>query len=168
MTVGATMSEKQLRQLSIAVGDKLKARGGWVTCAESCTGGWVAKALTDIAGSSAYFDRGFVTYSNAAKHDLLGVDETTLANFGAVSEAVVREMAIGALKAANADFAVAISGIAGPEGGSADKPVGTVWFAFATREGQVAAHRQLLSGDRDAVRLQAAVFALQTLFDDFL
>ncbi len=168
MTMGATMSEKQLRQLSIAVGNKLKARGAWVTCAESCTGGWVAKALTDIAGSSAYFDRGFVTYSNAAKHDLLGVDETTLANYGAVSEAVVREMALGALRAANADHAVAISGIAGPDGGSADKPVGTVWFAFATREGRVVAHKQLFSGDRDTVRLQAAVFALQTLFDDFL
>ncbi|MCB5303289.1 MULTISPECIES: nicotinamide-nucleotide amidase [Yersinia] len=162
------MSEKQLRQLSIAVGNKLKARAAWVTCAESCTGGWVAKALTDIAGSSAYFDRGFVTYSNAAKHDLLGVDETTLANYGAVSEAVVREMALGALSAANADFAVAISGIAGPDGGSADKPVGTVWFAFAAREGRVVAYKQLFSGDRDTVRLQAAVFALQTLFDDFL
>ncbi|AJJ18498.1 MULTISPECIES: nicotinamide-nucleotide amidase [Yersinia] len=162
------MSEKQLRQLSIAIGDKLKARGAWVTCAESCTGGWVAKALTDIAGSSAYFDRGFVTYSNAAKHDLLGVSETTLANYGAVSEAVVREMALGALREANADFAVSISGIAGPDGGSADKPVGTVWFAFAAREGQILACKQIFPGDRDAVRLQAAVFALQTLFDDFL
>ncbi|CFR21955.1 competence damage-inducible protein A [Yersinia frederiksenii] len=168
MTVGATMSKTQLRQLSIAVGDKLKARGAWVTCAESCTGGWVAKALTDIAGSSAYFDRGFVTYSNAAKHDLLGVDETTLANYGAVSEPVVREMAQGALSAANADFSVSISGIAGPEGGSVDKPVGTVWFAFATREGQIEAHKQVFSGDRDAVRLQATVFALQTLLNDFL
>lgn len=162
------MSEKQLRQLSIAIGDKLKARGAWVTCAESCTGGWVAKALTDIAGSSAYFDRGFVTYSNAAKHDLLGVSETTLANYGAVSEAVVREMALGALREANADFAVSISGIAGPDGGSADKPVGTVWFAFAAREGQILACKQVFPGDRDAIRLQAAVFALQTLFDDFL
>ncbi|CNF06234.1 nicotinamide-nucleotide amidase [Yersinia intermedia] len=162
------MSEKQLRQLSIAIGDKLKARGAWVTCAESCTGGWVAKALTDIAGSSAYFDRGFVTYSNAAKHDLLGVSETTLANYGAVSEAVVREMALGALREANADFAVSISGIAGPDGGSADKPVGTVWFAFAACEGQILACKQIFPGDRDAVRLQAAVFALQTLFDDFL
>lgn len=162
------MSEKQLRQLSIAIGDKLKARGAWVTCAESCTGGWVAKALTDIAGSSAYFDRGFVTYSNAAKHDLLGVSETTLANYGAVSEAVVREMALGALREANADFAVSISGIAGPDGGSADKPVGTVWFAFAAREGQILACKQVFPGDRAAVRLQAAVFALQTLFDDFL
>ena len=139
-----------------------------MTCAESCTGGWVAKALTDIAGSSAYFDRGFVTYSNAAKHDLLGVSETTLANYGAVSEAVVREMALGALREANADFAVSISGIAGPDGGSADKPVGTVWFAFAAREGQILACKQIFPGDRDAVRLQAAVFALQTLFDDFL
>ena len=162
------MREEQLRQLSIAVGNGLKDRGAWVTCAESCTGGWVAKALTDIAGSSAYFDRGFVTYSNAAKHDLLGVKESTLAEYGAVSEAVVREMALGALRAANADFAVSISGVAGPDGGTAEKPVGTVWFAFAARDGQVSAIKQLFSGDRDEVRLQAAVFALQTLLDDFL
>ncbi|MFL4557506.1 nicotinamide-nucleotide amidase [Yersinia kristensenii] len=162
------MSEKQLRQLSIAIGRKLKARGAWVTCAESCTGGWVAKALTDIAGSSAYFDRGFVTYSNAAKHDLLGVKESTLTQYGAVSEAVVQEMAQGALHAASADFSVSISGIAGPDGGTAEKPVGTVWFAFATRDGQLSATKQLFLGDRDEVRLQAAVFALQTLLDDFL
>ncbi|MEQ9723240.1 nicotinamide-nucleotide amidase [Yersinia alsatica] len=162
------MHEKQLRQLSIAVGFKLKERGAWVTCAESCTGGWVAKALTDIAGSSAYFDRGFVTYSNAAKHDLLGVQESTLESYGAVSEAVVQEMARGALRKANADFAISISGIAGPDGGSAEKPVGTVWFAFATGEGQIVARKQLFHGDRDAVRLQATVFALQTLLDDFL
>ncbi|AHK20036.1 nicotinamide-nucleotide amidase [Yersinia similis] len=162
------MSEGQLRQLSIAVGHKLKEHGAWVTCAESCTGGWVAKALTDIAGSSAYFDRGFVTYSNTAKHDLLGVSETTLARYGAVSEAVVREMAMGALKQANADFAVSISGIAGPDGGSTDKPVGTVWFGFISREGPISAKKQHFYGDRDSVRLQAAVFALQTLIDDFL
>lgn len=162
------MLEKQLRQLSITVGNKLKERGAWVTCAESCTGGWVAKALTDIAGSSAYFDRGFVTYSNAAKHDLLGVQESTLESYGAVSEAVVQEMAHGALRKANADFAISISGIAGPDGGSAEKPVGTVWFAFATGEGQIVARKQLFHGDRDAVRLQATVFALQTLLDDFL
>lgn len=162
------MHEKQLRQLSIAVGNKLKEGGAWVTCAESCTGGWVAKALTDIAGSSAYFDRGFVTYSNAAKHDLLGVQESTLESYGAVSEAVVQEMARGALRKANADFAISISGIAGPDGGSAEKPVGTVWFAFATGEGQIVARKQLFHGDRDAVRLQATVFALQTLLDDFL
>ncbi|CNI75425.1 MULTISPECIES: nicotinamide-nucleotide amidase [Yersinia] len=162
------MSEKLLRQLSIAVGNKLKERAAWVTCAESCTGGWVAKTLTDIAGSSAYFDRGFVTYSNQAKHDLLGVKENTLANYGAVSENVVQEMALGALREANADFAIAISGIAGPDGGCAKKPVGTVWFAFATHEGLVVANKQFFEGDRDAVRLQATVFALQTLLDDFL
>lgn len=162
------MREGQLHQLSVAVGNELKERDAWVTCAESCTGGWVAKALTDIAGSSAYFDRGFVTYSNAAKHDLLGVKESTLAEYGAVSEAVVREMALGALRAANADFAVSISGVAGPDGGTAEKPVGTVWFAFAARDGQISAIKQLFSGDRDGVRLQAAVFALQTLLDDFL
>lgn len=162
------MREEQLRQLSIAVGNGLKDRGAWVTCAESCTGGWVAKALTDIAGSSAYFDRGFVTYSNAAKHDLLGVKESTLVEYGAVSEAVVREMALGALRAANADFAVSISGVAGPDGGTTEKPVGTVWFAFAARDGQISAIKQLFFGDRDGVRLQAAVFALQTLLDDFL
>ncbi|EKN4921878.1 nicotinamide-nucleotide amidase [Yersinia enterocolitica] len=162
------MREEQLRQLSTAVGHKLKDRDTWVTCAESCTGGWVAKALTDIAGSSAYFDRGFVTYSNAAKHDLLGVKESTLAEHGAVSDAVVREMALGALRAANADFAVSISGVAGPDGGTTEKPVGTVWFAFAKRDGKVSATKQLFYGDRDEVRLQAAVFALQTLLDDFL
>lgn len=166
--VGAIMREEQLRQLSTAVGNKLIHRDAWVTCAESCTGGWVAKALTDIAGSSAYFDRGFVTYSNAAKHDLLGVKESTLAEHGAVSDAVVREMALGALRAANADFAVSISGVAGPDGGTPEKPVGTVWFAFATRNGEVSATKQLFSGDRDEVRSQAAVFALQTLLDDFL
>ena len=162
------MKQEELEALAAKLGALLLANGEKLATAESCTGGWVAQALTDIAGSSAYFDRGFVTYSNAAKHDLLAVSETTLANYGAVSEAVVREMALGALREANADFAVSISGIAGPDGGSADKPVGTVWFAFAAREGQILACKQIFPGDRDAVRLQAAVFALQTLFDDFL
>lgn len=162
------MSETLLRQLSIKVGERLKARGAWVTCAESCTGGWIAKVLTDVAGSSAYFDRGYVTYSNSAKHDLLSVAEVTLDEHGAVSEEVVREMAVGALHAAQADFALSVSGIAGPDGGTAHKPVGTVWFGFATKSGQVTAHKCIFDGNRDEVRLQAAVFALQTLFDDFL
>lgn len=162
------MTEDTLRQLSAAVGDKLKARGAWLTCAESCTGGWVAKAITDIAGSSAYFDRGFVTYSNLAKQELLGVAETTLAARGAVSEEVVREMAQGALRVANADLALSVSGIAGPDGGSEEKPVGTVWFGFANRSGRVEARKMRFSGDRTAVRLQAAIFALQTALDDFL
>ncbi|CAI0985802.1 nicotinamide-nucleotide amidase [Serratia ficaria] len=162
------MSESQLRQLSVLAGEKLKADGRWITCAESCTGGGIAKAITDIAGSSAYFDRGFVTYSNAAKHDLLGVAEATLTAHGAVSEAVVREMAVGALHAAKADLALSVSGIAGPEGGSAEKPVGTVWFGFADGAGRVLARKMQFAGDRDAVRLQATIFALQTAIEEFL
>ncbi|MGB8666076.1 MAG: nicotinamide-nucleotide amidase [Serratia inhibens] len=162
------MSENQLRELSIAVGEKLKAKGLWITCAESCTGGGIAKAITDVAGSSAYFDRGFVTYSNAAKHELLGVAESTLIAHGAVSEEVVREMAQGALHAAQAGLALSVSGIAGPDGGSAEKPVGTVWFGFAERSGQVLARKMQFAGDRDAVRLQATIFALQTALDEFL
>jgi len=162
------MTENALHQLSVAIGEKLKSRGHWITCAESCTGGWVAKALTDIAGSSAYFDRGFVTYSNLAKQQLLGVSAATLQQHGAVSEAVVLEMAQGTLLAANADLALSISGIAGPDGGSTEKPVGTVWFGFALRDGRTVARLQQFSGDRDAVRLQATVFALQTAFDEFL
>ncbi|CAI1091663.1 Uncharacterized protein (competence- and mitomycin-induced) [Serratia quinivorans] len=162
------MSEDQLRKLSIAVGEKLKANGQWITCAESCTGGGIAKAITDIAGSSAYFDRGFVTYSNTAKHELLGVAEATLTAHGAVSEEVVREMAQGALHVARASLALSVSGIAGPDGGSAEKPVGTVWFGFADGTGRVLAHRKQFAGDRDAVRLQATIFALQTALDDFL
>lgn len=112
------MTDSELMRLSEQVGLALKARGATVTTAESCTGGWLAKAITDIAGSSAWFERGFVTYSNEAKAQMIGVREETLAQHGAVSEPVVVEMAIGALKAARADFAVAISGIAGPDGGS--------------------------------------------------
>jgi len=162
------MTENKLHQLSIEVGAALKARDFWVTCAESCTGGWVAKALTDVAGSSAWFDRGFVTYSNAAKREMLDVSDATLKEFGAVSEQVVREMARGARYAAGANLAVSISGIAGPDGGSEAKPVGTVWFGFADNDGRIYAHKEVFSGDREAVRLQAAVFALQTLLDEFL
>ncbi|HEJ7172439.1 nicotinamide-nucleotide amidase [Serratia marcescens] len=162
------MSENQLRRLSVLVGEKLKAQGRWITCAESCTGGGIAKAITDIAGSSAYFDRGFVTYSNAAKHDLLGVSEATLAAHGAVSEEVVREMAIGALRAAQADLALSVSGIAGPDGGNPEKPVGTVWFGFAGSDGRGLSRKMQFEGDRDAVRLQATIFALQTAIDEFL
>ncbi|GAK28949.1 nicotinamide-nucleotide amidase [Serratia liquefaciens] len=162
------MSEQQLRKLSVAVGEKLKANGQWITCAESCTGGAIAKAITDIAGSSAYFDRGFVTYSNTAKHELLGVAEATLNAHGALSEEVVREMALGALHAARANLALSVSGIAGPDGGSVEKPVGTVWFGFAESSGRVLAKKMQFSGDRDAVRLQATIFALQTALDEFL
>jgi len=133
-----------------------------VTAAESCTGGGVAHAITAVAGSSNWFDCGFVTYANSAKHRLLGVPLELLATDGAVSEAVVRSMVAGAAAAANADFAVAISGIAGPGGGTEDKPVGTVWFAWQSPSG-VSAKKYLLSGDRDEVREQAIKISLQEL-----
>lgn len=162
------MTDSELMQLSEQVGLALKARGATVTTAESCTGGWVAKAITDIAGSSAWFERGFVTYSNEAKAQMIGVREETLVQHGAVSEPVVVEMAIGALKAARAHFAVSISGIAGPDGGSEEKLVGTVWFSFASASGEGITRRECFSGDRDAVRRQATAYALQTLWQQFL
>lgn len=162
------MTDSELMQLSERVGLALKARGATVTTAESCTGGWVAKAITDIAGSSAWFERGFVTYSNEAKSQMIGVKAETLAAHGAVSEPVVVEMAIGALKAARADYAISISGIAGPDGGSDSKPVGTVWFGLASVSGQGITRRECFDGDREAVRRQATAYALNLLWQQFL
>lgn len=135
-----------------------------IATAESCTGGWIAKSLTDVAGSSAAFGFGVVSYSNDAKTRTLGVSDKALAEHGAVSEAVVREMAEGALRLSGADYAVAVSGIAGPGGGSEEKPVGTVWIAWSGRDGSqwltsVAQHR--FDGDRDAVRRQTVTEALE-------
>lgn len=162
------MTDKTLRQLSHQVGEALGRLGATVTTAESCTGGWIAKVITDISGSSVWFERGFVTYSNEAKHQMIGVDSGTLETHGAVSEAVVCEMAQGALYAAAADYAVAVSGIAGPNGGSEEKPVGTVWFGFASKSAGTVARRQIFQGDRDSVRRQATEYALQTLWEEFL
>jgi nicotinamide-nucleotide amidase len=162
------MNDEQLQQLSRRIGEQLKKRQATVTAAESCTGGWIAKVFTDISGSSAWFERGFVTYSNEAKQQMVGVQDTILQQHGAVSEQTVREMATGAAKAAAAEYAIAVSGIAGPDGGTPDKPVGTVWFAIAGPEGRVLAQRQIFAGDRDAVRRQSVVWALQTLLDEFL
>lgn len=162
------MNDEQLQQLSRRIGEQLKKRQATVTAAESCTGGWLAKVFTDISGSSAWFERGFVTYSNEAKQQMVGVQDTTLQQHGAVSEQTVREMATGAAKAAAAEYAIAVSGIAGPEGGTPDKPVGTVWFAIVGPEGRVLAQRKIFSGDRDAVRRQSVAWALQTLLDEFL
>ncbi|MEQ5072264.1 nicotinamide-nucleotide amidase, partial [Providencia rettgeri] len=158
----------ELMQLSEQVGQALKARGATVTTAESCTGGWVAKTLTDIAGSSAWFERGFVTYSNEAKSQMIGVSEATLLDHGAVSEPVVVEMAIGALRAARAEYAISVSGIAGPDGGSAEKPVGTVWFGVASASGQGVTQRECFAGDREAVRRQATAYALNLLWQQLL
>lgn len=162
------MTDSELMQLSERVGQALKARGATVTTAESCTGGWVAKAITDIAGSSAWFERGFVTYSNEAKAQMIGVKPDTLAQHGAVSEPVVVEMAIGAIKAARATYAVSISGIAGPDGGSENKPVGTVWFGFASAAGEGITRQECFAGEREDVRRQATAYALQTLWQHFL
>ena len=166
--MGRRMTDSELMQLSEQVGQALKARGATVTTAESCTGGWVAKTLTDIAVSSAWFERGFVTYSNEAKSQMIGVSEATLLDHGAVSEPVVVEMAIGALRAARADYAISVSGIAGPDGGSAEKPVGTVWFGVASASGQGVTQRECFAGDREAVRRQATAYALNLLWQQFL
>ncbi|TGN41164.1 nicotinamide-nucleotide amidohydrolase family protein [Marinobacter confluentis] len=132
-----------------------------IATAESCTGGWVAKVLTDRAGSSSYVLAGLVTYSNEAKQELLGVTDASLQAHGAVSEPVVREMVAGALAATRAGVAVAVSGVAGPGGGSDDKPVGTVWFAWGRSPADTEAVVQHFKGDRDSVRRQAVLFALQ-------
>lgn len=162
------MTDSELFQLSEKVGQALKAQGATVTAAESCTGGWIAKTLTDVAGSSAWFERGFVTYSNEAKSQMIGVSAVTLEQHGAVSEPVVVEMAVGALRAARASYAVSVSGIAGPEGGSDEKPVGTVWFGVASATGQGVTQRECFAGDRESVRRQATAFALQLLWQQFL
>ena len=158
------VDDAELLALSERVGQKLKAAGRRLATAESCTGGWVAKACTDVAGSSQWLECGFVTYSNAAKVRDLGVSEQTLSSHGAVSEATVREMAAGALRVAGVHVAVAISGIAGPDGGTPGKPVGTVWFAVASRRGTeivITTAAQLFPGDRELIRRRSVAQALQ-------
>jgi nicotinamide-nucleotide amidase len=155
-----------LFDLATRVGRRLHTAGRRMVTAESCTAGWIAKAMTDVAGSSQWFDCGYVTYSNAAKMRDLGVSQQTLDAHGAVSEQTVREMARGALRASGADVAVAVSGIAGPDGGVPGKPVGTVWFAVAhLRSGEVLidARRQLFERGREAVRRRSVEFALELL-----
>jgi len=151
--------------LAAQVGGALKAHGLMLATAESCTGGGVAQAITDVAGSSAWFERGFITYSNLSKQQMLGVSEATLSQHGAVSEAVVREMVAGALANSAAQVAVAVSGIAGPDGGTPDKPVGTVWFAWGIKHGATHAQRHQINGNRVAVRAQATRIALQGVID---
>jgi nicotinamide-nucleotide amidase len=148
-----------------ALADALRSRGLRIAAAESCTGGLVAAACTTLAGSSDWFERGFVTYSNAAKTEMLGVDAALIAAQGAVSEAVVRAMADGALARSAADLAVAVTGIAGPGGAVPGKPVGTVWLATARRGAATVAERLQLGGDRVAVRTQTVALALQRLLE---
>jgi nicotinamide-nucleotide amidase len=155
--------DAELYELSGRVGDALKARKLMMAAAESCTGGWIGQAVTMVPGSSKWFDRGFVTYTNEAKQDMLGVSAATLNEFGAVSEQTVREMVAGALARSRAQIAVAVSGIAGPEGGSRQKPVGTVLLAWAEKGGGVTARSIRFQGDRDAVRRQTVIAALEGL-----
>jgi nicotinamide-nucleotide amidase len=147
------------------LGLALKARGFMLAMAESCTGGMVAEAITSIAGSSVSFDRGFVSYSNAAKIDMLDVSSKTLEEFGAVSEQTATEMALGALMHSEAQIAGSITGIAGPDGGSPEKPVGTVCFAWAGKNLPVSACTHWFDGDRNTVRQQAAIFMMAGLLE---
>lgn len=157
--------DETLEALARRAGTVLAERGWRMTVAESCTGGGVAKAVTDVAGSSAWFERGFVTYSDAAKQEMLGVSAATIAAHGAVSAAVVEAMASGALERSGADVAVAVSGVAGPGGGSGDKPVGTVWFAWARRGQAPAVRCHRLGGDRPGVRAAAVRIALEGVIE---
>jgi len=151
--------------LVLALAEALRTRGWKLATAESCTGGLIAAACTTVAGSSDWFERGLVTYSNAAKSELLGVDATLIEGHGAVSEAVARAMAAGALARAPVQMALAVTGIAGPGGATPGKPVGTVWLALALAPGRVDAWRLQLGGDRAAVRAQTVQAALQAALD---
>jgi nicotinamide-nucleotide amidase len=160
--------DKALVALAVRVGEQLLRRGLRVVTAESCTGGLVAKLLTDVSGSSNWFECGYVTYSNEAKQRDLAVATETLQTFGAVSEQTAMQMAVGAMSRTGADLALAVTGVAGPDGGTRSHPVGGVWFALATgtAEGpEIQSIHHQLSGDRDAVRRQSAAIALELLMD---
>ena len=157
--------DADLVELSEAVGLACRQRQLFVATAESCTGGWAAQVITHTAGSSAWFERGFVTYANAAKIEMLGVSPATLENHGAVSLETAKEMAAGALKNSNALISLAITGIAGPTGGSPDKPVGTVCFAWCLRNGQLEAEQLQFHGDRESIRRQSVIRGLNGLLD---
>ena len=150
-----------MKKLAATLGRRLKRAKARLVTAESCTGGWAAQAVTSIAGSSGWFERGFVTYSNAAKHEVLGVSKKTLRDHGAVSEETARAMAAGALKHSRGTIALAVTGVAGPSGGSAAKPVGMVCFAWAGRRGLLRSETRRFRGGREAVRRQSVVRALE-------
>lgn len=165
MPDSALLDDTQLHELAAAVGAALQRWGTSLVTAESCTGGWIAKTITDIPGCSAWFEAGLVAYSYEAKQALLGVRPETLLRHGAVSEEAVLEMVSGALIHSGAGTAVAVTGIAGPGGGTAEKPVGTVWIAWKRRGGYPAMRRFLFAGDREAVRRRTVAAALQGLRD---
>jgi nicotinamide-nucleotide amidase len=158
------VTDSDLTRLSVRLGQHLLAGGMRLATAESCTGGWIARCITDIPGSSQWYECGYVVYSDVAKQRDLGVRAATIKGEGAVSEPVVRELAVNALERADVDVAVSVSGIAGPTGAVSGKPVGTVWFAVAYRRGQAIetlARVKFFKGDREAVRRKSVQFALQ-------
>ena len=159
------MADRVLYELAERTGRALEERGLMLATAESCTGGWIAEAVTMIPGSSAWFERGFVTYTYISKREMLGVRSETLEKHGAVSEAVVREMAQGALQASHAQVAVSVSGTAGPGGGTPQKPVGTVCFAWALEGVEAHSESRYFVGDREAVRRQSVTHALEVLIE---
>ncbi len=159
------ISDDRIHPLAVRLGEALCARGLMLATAESCTGGWASMAVTAVAGSSAWFERGFVSYSNGAKRDMLGVKPETLAAHGAVSEAVAREMAQGAVARSAAQVGLAISGVAGPGGGSAAKPVGLVCLGWALEGGETRSRRLQCRGGREEVRRQAVARALEGLIE---
>ncbi len=160
------LDDGELIVLAEELGRALKAAGRSLATAESCTGGWLAQVITGVPGSSGWFERGFVTYSNLSKCELLGVTGETLARYGAVSEQTARAMAEGVLARSRADLGVAVTGVAGPGGGTPEKPVGTVCFAWAVRKRPTLSSTQHFSGDRQAIRRQAVQRALQGLLQN--
>ena len=161
----ARVSDEELHQLAIELGDRLRARGWMLATAESCTGGWVGQLVTAIPGSSQWYERGFITYANAAKVEMLGVPEAALATYGAVSEETAAAMAAGALAHSHAQAALAISGIAGPGGGTPQKPVGLVCYGWALADGTVMSSTCRLDGDREEIRSRAVAAALRGLIE---
>jgi nicotinamide-nucleotide amidase len=154
-------SSNDLIFLVQTMAEVLEKKQWLLASSESCTGGWLAKSCTDLAGSSAWFDCGFITYSNQSKQDLVNVSKKTLEAHGAVSEQTAVEMAEGALSYTSADISVAITGIAGPDGGTVEKPVGTVWFAWAIKNQDTKTQKYQFKGGREQVRIQAVIAALQ-------
>jgi nicotinamide-nucleotide amidase len=157
--------DQALYDLAENAGRTLSAHGLMLVTAESCTGGWIAEAVTAVPGSSAWFERGFVTYTYISKREMLGVRGETLEQHGAVSEAVVLEMVTGALEASHAQVGIAVSGVAGPAGGTPEKPVGTVCFAWATKDRAPFAETRRFPGDREAVRRQSVIHALTVMIE---
>lgn len=163
------MDDNKLTSIAEKLAGLLSRNDQKLTVAESCTGGWIAKVLTDLSGSSAWFERGFVTYSNQSKQEMLAVAESILLNHGAVSSQTAEAMATGALQNSHADFSLSVTGIAGPTGGTTKKPVGLVWFAWAVKEQSqnaiLDAEKQLFKGNREEVRRQSVAFALNRMIE---